>query len=66
MILSRTVVTSAAMAACIAIAFPAQGQEASESWLPTLVTETPEEGFDLAVSMARKAVKTTQPDVDAL
>ncbi len=37
-----------------------------ESWLPSLVTETPQEGFDLAVSMARRAVKTTQPEVDTL
>lgn len=31
-------------------------------WLPTLKTATPEEGFDLAVKLARVAVKTTQPD----
>ncbi len=34
----------------------------NESWLPTLVTETPEEGYKLAVTMARKAVGMTQPD----
>jgi hypothetical protein len=32
------------------------------SWLPTLKTETPEEGYDLAVKLARVAVKLTQPD----
>lgn len=32
------------------------------SWLPTLITQTPEEGFDLAVKMARVGVKKTQPD----
>ena len=31
-------------------------------WLPTLKTATPEEGFDLAVKLARVAVKATQPD----
>ncbi|WP_244512591.1 hexameric tyrosine-coordinated heme protein [Roseovarius nanhaiticus] len=31
-------------------------------WLPTLKTATPEEGYDLAVKMARVAVKMTQPD----
>lgn len=31
-------------------------------WLPTLQTETPEEGYDLAVTLARKAVGMTQPD----
>lgn len=36
----------------------------NESWLPTLITETPEEGYDLAVSLARKAVGMTQPDAE--
>lgn len=33
-----------------------------ESWLPTLKTNTPEEGYELAVKLARKAVGMTQPD----
>lgn len=33
-----------------------------ESWLPTLITNTPEEGYELAVTLARKAVGMTQPD----
>jgi hypothetical protein len=32
------------------------------SWLPTLITKTPEEGFDLALKLSRMAVKKTQPD----
>ena len=32
------------------------------SWLPSLKTSTPEEGYDLAVKLARVAVKLTQPD----
>lgn len=32
------------------------------SWLPTLRTATAEEGYDLAVKLARVAVKLTQPD----
>lgn len=39
---------------------------ALEVWLETLQTDTPQQGFDLAVSMARRAVKTTQPDTDVL
>ncbi len=31
-------------------------------WLNTLKTTTPEEGYDLAVTMARAAIKMTQPD----
>ena len=33
-------------------------------WLPSLITRTPAEGFDLAVKLARVAVKLTQPDAD--
>ncbi len=35
------------------------------SWLPSLLTETPEEGFDLAIKLSRMAVKKTQPDDEA-
>jgi len=38
----------------------------ADSWLPTLITATPEEGFQLAVKMSRMGVKTTQPDVEVL
>ncbi|MBX3067433.1 MAG: hexameric tyrosine-coordinated heme protein [Microbacteriaceae bacterium] len=34
----------------------------ADSWLPTLKTDTPEEGFNLAVKMSRIGVKVTQPD----
>lgn len=33
-----------------------------ESWLPTLKTDTPEEGYNVAFKLARKAVGMTQPD----
>jgi hypothetical protein len=32
----------------------------------SLITKTPEEGFQLAVKLARKGVKTTQPDKEVL
>ncbi len=38
----------------------------ADSWLPTLITATPEEGFQLAVKMSRMGVKTTQPNVETL
>lgn len=34
----------------------------TEQWLPTLKTDTPQEGYELAVLLARKAVGMTQPD----
>lgn len=38
----------------------------ADAWLTTLLTATPEEGFQLAVKMSRMGVKTTQPDVEVL
>lgn len=35
------------------------------SWLPSLITKTPEEGFDLAIKLSRMGVKKTQPDDEA-
>lgn len=33
----------------------------SELWLSTLKTDTPQEGFELAIKLSRMAVKYTQP-----
>lgn len=38
----------------------------SEQWLPSLITKTPEEGFQLAITLSRRGVKFTQPDVNVL
>lgn len=35
------------------------------SWLPSLMTETPEAGYELAIKLSRMAVKMTQPDEEA-
>jgi hypothetical protein len=35
-----------------------------ESWLPTLSTDTPQEGFELAVKLARLAVMVSQSSED--
>lgn len=34
------------------------------SWLPTLKTDTPEAGYQLALKLSRMAVKLTQPSAD--
>lgn len=36
----------------------------SDPWLPTLITATPEEGYELAIKLSRVAVKKTQPDAE--
>jgi len=33
-------------------------------WLPSLITDTPQEGFELAIKLARKGVGYTQPSAD--
>lgn len=33
----------------------------SETWLKTLKTETPQEGYELAIKLSRMGVKYTQP-----
>lgn len=43
----------------------AQSDDA-DTWLPTLQTDTPEQGFALVVKLSRMGVKTTQPDVEVL
>jgi hypothetical protein len=35
-----------------------------EAWLTTLKTATPQEGFELAIKLARMGVKYTQPDAE--
>jgi hypothetical protein len=36
----------------------------AESWLPTLLTADPEEGFQLAIKLSRLAVKFTQQSAE--
>ncbi|MBE0594854.1 MAG: hexameric tyrosine-coordinated heme protein [Gemmatimonadales bacterium] len=38
----------------------------ADNWLPSLVTATPQEGFELAITLSRRGVKYTQPDADTL
>lgn len=38
----------------------------ADAWLTTLITETPQDGFELAIVLSRRGVKYTQPDVDTL
>lgn len=74
----RSMSTFAAVAAGLVLSGPGAAQETAPetataeqaapapSWLPSLVTATPEEGFALAVALSRKGVSTTQPDREVL
>jgi len=38
----------------------------ADTWLTSLITDTPQEGFELAITLSRRGVKYTQPDVEVL
>lgn len=38
----------------------------SDQWLSSLITNTPQEGFELAITLSRRGVKYTQPDGEVL
>ncbi|MEH8020490.1 hexameric tyrosine-coordinated heme protein [Rheinheimera metallidurans] len=38
----------------------------SDVWLNTLITNTPQEGFELAITLSRRGVKYTQPNPETL
>lgn len=40
--------------------------EQNELWLKSLLTNNPQEGFELAVKLSRMGVKSTQPDIEVL
>lgn len=35
-----------------------------DTWLPSLITDTPQEGFELAIALSRKGVAYTQPSAE--
>ncbi len=38
----------------------------TDTWLPSLITDTPQAGFELAITLSRRGVKYTQPDAEVL
>ena len=36
----------------------------ADTWLTSLITDDPQSGFELAITLARKGVGYTQPDAD--
>lgn len=54
------------IALSLPMAVQAEKSATPDSWLPSLKTETPQEGFELAIKLSRMGVKSTQPDKDIL
>ncbi|ALG86155.1 hexameric tyrosine-coordinated heme protein [Gordonia phthalatica] len=38
----------------------------TDTWLTSLITDTPQAGFELAITLSRRGVKYTQPDGEVL
>ncbi|HRP07430.1 MAG TPA: hexameric tyrosine-coordinated heme protein [Gemmatimonadales bacterium] len=38
----------------------------SDTWLASLITDTPQAGFELAITLSRRGVKYTQPNTEVL
>lgn len=38
----------------------------ADTWLTSLITATPQDGFELAITLSRRGVKYTQPDAEVL
>lgn len=38
----------------------------TDQWLTSLITDTPQAGFELAIALSRRGVKYTQPDPEVL
>ncbi|WP_227513271.1 hexameric tyrosine-coordinated heme protein [Marinobacter sp. LQ44] len=43
-----------------------QAEEKADVWLPSLITDTPQEGFELAIKLPRMGVKSTQSSKEVL
>lgn len=56
----------AALALSLPLAVQAEDKGMDDAWLPSLITETPQEGFELALKLSRMGVKSTQPNKDVL
>ena len=62
--LCAPILTAVLMAGGIGSAFAQNAPAAKAAGLTTLITETPEEGFALAVKLSQKAIGATQKDVN--
>mgnify|MGYP000243988563 CR=1 FL=1 len=63
---NRILAVCATLALSMPLAAQAEDGKKADSWLPSLITETPQEGFELAITLSRKGVTSTQSDKDTL
>ena len=63
---NKILVLCAVLAIGLPLTSQAENDQKSDVWLPTLATDTPQEGFELAIKLARMGVKSTQSDKETL
>lgn len=64
--MNKVLVLLAVFALTLPLTVQAEKNKGSDVWLPTLVAETPQEGFELAIKLARMGVKSTQSNKEVL
>jgi hypothetical protein len=62
--ITGAVLLAAVLTGSVAMADEHGEEGFADVWLPSLITETPQEGFALAVTLSQKGVATTQPDAE--
>jgi len=63
----RNQILAVCAALVLSVSFAVQAEDKkADSWLPSLQTETPQEGFELALKLSRMGVKSTQPNKEVL
>lgn len=63
---NRILIVLAVLAISLPLSVQAEKGDKSETWLTTLQTETPQEGFELAIKLSRMGVKSTQSAKEVL
>ena len=67
-LMMKTKIQLATLLVALAMLMPMaiQAEERAEVWLPSLITDTPQEGFELAIKLSRMGVKSTQSSKEVL
>lgn len=63
---NRILVLLAVFSLGLPLTAQAENNTKTEVWLPSLIVQTPQEGFELAIKLSRMGVKITQSDKETL
>lgn len=66
MITTKKQIVAVLAGLAMAMSLAVQAEEKPDVWLPNLITDTPQEGFELAIKLSRMGVKSTQSSKEVL